>query len=146
MATVKLSRKQSPASLHRLMFVLQHMSNEMLLNETGVGLSAALIMSTLSRSVPSSQRVIAASLRQSEANVSRQLQVMKKQGLVSIRQNRQDKRQREVVLTIKGANAHKKSLNLLDKQQKEILKLIEAAEARVFGQTVDNLLRGLQLD
>ena len=146
MATALLRKKQNPASLHRLMFVLQHMSNEMLLDYTGVGLSAALIMSTLSKSTPLSQRAIASSLRQSEANVSRQLQVMKKQGLVSVRQSRQDKRQREVVLTAKGATTHDKALQLLDKQQKDILQLIEVTEAKVFSQTVDNLLRGLQLN
>lgn len=146
MAKQKLSSKKDSASLHRLMFVLQHMSNELLQSETGAGLSAALIMSVLSPNVPSSQRVIAASLRQSEANVSRQLQVMKKHGLVSIRQNRNDKRQREVVLTAKGVKVSTNALNLLDKQQKEILKLIESTEARVFSQTVNNLLRGLQLN
>ena len=146
MATLTPNRKQTPTSLHQLMFVLQHMSNELLLAETGVGLSAALIMSTLSKSIGSNQRVISAKLRQSEANVSRQLQVMKKQGLVSIKANRQDKRQKEVVLTPKGARIHDKALNLLDKQQKEILKLIASTEARVFGQTVDNLLRGLQIN
>lgn len=128
------------------MFVLQHMSNELLLAETGAGLSAALIMSTLDSARPLTQRSIASALRQTEANVSRQLQVMKKQGLVSVRQNRKDKRQREVVLTTKGKRVHDKALNLLDKQQKEILKMIETAEARVFGQTVDNLLKSLQIN
>jgi len=145
MAQVRLSKKQSPTALHQLMFVLQHMSNELLLAETGAGLSAALIMSTLDRSRPLNQRAIAGRLRQTEANVSRQLQVMKKQGLVNVYQNRKDRRQKEVVLTSKGKRVHDKALNLLDKQQKDILKMIESAEARVFGQTVDNLLRGLQI-
>ena len=142
----KLGRQKSPTSLHQLMFVLQQMSNELLLSETGVGLSSALIMSTLSRSVPSTQRAVASKLRQTEANVSRQLHVMKRQGLVSIKQNRNDRRQREVLLTDKGASHYKKAANLLDKQQKEILRLVEAAEAKVFGQTIDNLLKSLQLN
>lgn len=146
MVQAKLSKKQSPTALHQLMFVLQHMSNELLLAETGAGLSAALIMSALDRSRPLTQRAVASTLRQTEANVSRQLQVMKKQGLVSIRQNRKDRRQKEVVLTSKGKRIHDKALNLLDKQQKDILKMIESAEARVFSQTVDNLLKGLQLN
>ena len=117
----------------------------MLLDYTGVGLSAALIMSTLNKTTPLSQRAIASCLRQSEANISRQLKVMKKQGLVSVRQSRQDKRQSEVVLTAKGAGVHDKAMQLLDKQQKDIMLLIETTEAKVFTQTVDNLLKGLQL-
>ena len=128
------------------MFVLQHMSNELLLAEAGVGLSQTLIMSGLSKTSPSNQRAVAAKLRQTEANVSRQLQVMKKAGLVTIRQARKDKRQKEVLLTSKGASSYAKACKLLGEQQKDILKLIASAEARVFGQTVDNLLTSLQLN
>lgn len=128
------------------MFVLQQMSNELLLAEAGVGLSQTLIMSGLSKTMPSNQRALAARLRQTEANISRQLHVMRRQGLVSIKQDRKDKRQKVVLLTTKGANRYTKACNLLDKQQKEILKLIAATEARVFGQTVDGLIKGLQIN
>lgn len=146
MELARLNRKQSPTSLHQLMFVLQHMSNELLLAEAGVGLSQTLIMSGLSRSVPSTQNAVAFKLKQTEANISRQLQVMKKEGLVSIKQARKDRRQKEVILTTKGANRYAKACNLLDKQQKEILKLIASTEAKVFGQTVDSLLKSLQIN
>jgi len=146
MAALNMSKKGSPTSLHQLMFVLQHMSNELLLDHVGVGLSSALIMSVLSHSRPQTQRSIAAGLRQTEANVSRQLQVMRRQGLVNIKQNRQDRRQKEVTLTPKGVRVHDKAMRLLDKQQKEILKLIASTEAKVFGQTVDSLLKGLQIN
>ena len=122
------------------------MSNELLLAETGTGLSATMIMSSLSTNRPLTQRMVATTLRQTEANVSRQLQVMKKQGLVNVRQNRKDKRQKEVVLTAKGKRVRDKGLNLLDKQQKDVLKMVEIGEARAFGKTVDNLVSGLALN
>jgi len=143
MALTGLPKKQTPTALHQLMFVIQQMSNELLLAETGVGLSSVLIMSGLSQAVPSSQRAVAAKLRQTEANISRQLHVMKRQGLVTVRQNRKDKRQRDVLLTAKGARQYAKASSLLDKQQKDLLRLIATAEARAFGQTVDSLLKGL---
>src|ERR1700687_4453114 len=108
MPVAKPSRDQSPTALHQLMFVLQQMSNELLLAEAGVSLSQTLIMSSLSKTVPYSQRVVAAKLRQTESNVSRQLQHMKKEGLVSIRHDRKDKRQKQVLLTAKGSNHYKK--------------------------------------
>lgn len=87
MVKLKTRKANFPPLLH-LSYVLQHLSDDLLLREVGIGLSAARIMSVLSMSAASSQRLIAAELRQTEANVSRQLQAMKKQGLVSITHNK----------------------------------------------------------
>jgi len=61
-------RNSFPPLLH-LSYVLQQSADEILEQEAGVGLSAARIMSALSQSTPQSQRVVAAELRQTEANV-----------------------------------------------------------------------------
>src|SRR5438046_1382624 len=104
MAQFKLPKKNSPTSLHQLMFVLQQSANELLLSEAEIGLSQVRIISVLDRSTAWSQRAIASNLRQTEANISRQLQVMKKEGLVNITRSKKDRRQREVLLTSKGAH------------------------------------------
>jgi DNA-binding MarR family transcriptional regulator len=121
-------RSNFPPLLH-LSYVLQQSADEILEQEAGVGLSAARIMSTLNKSVPHSQRLIASELRQTEANVSRQLHNMKKQGLVSITKNKKDSRQRDVVLTAKGAKKYQEAEKLLKKQQTKFLKILNAGEA-----------------
>jgi DNA-binding MarR family transcriptional regulator len=86
-------------------------------------------MSALDRSKPQSQRVIASELRQTEANVSRQLHNMKKQGLVNISRNKKDSRQRDVTLTAKGAKKYQDAEKLLKKQQRKFLNILNAGEA-----------------
>lgn len=101
----------------------------MLENEAGVGLSAARIMSVLDKSAPTAQRTVAVELRQTEANVSRQLQSMKKQGLVNISRNKKDSRQRDVTLTAKGSKKYQDANKILKKQQKQFLRILNAGES-----------------
>lgn len=133
-----MAKSKFPPLLH-LSYVLQHQSDELLERQAGVGLSAARIMSVLGKSSPTSQRDVAMELRQTEANVSRQLQAMKKQGLVSITRNKKDSRQRDVVLTGKGAKKYQDAEKLLQKQQKQILGILKASEATAFETAAQKL-------
>jgi DNA-binding MarR family transcriptional regulator len=122
-----MAKNKFPPLLH-LSYILQQSAEEMLEVQAGVGLSAARIMSALDRSTAVSQRVIAVELRQTEANVSRQLHSMKKQGLVGISRNKKDSRQRDVVLTAKGAKKYQDAQKVLKKQQRQFLKILTAGE------------------
>jgi len=136
----KISSPKSkfPPLLH-LSYVLQQVAEESLERETGIGLSAARIMSVLSTSKPQSQRVIASALRQTEANVSRQLHNMKKQGLVSITRNKKDSRQRDVTLTAKGSKKYQQAEKLLKRQQKKFLNILNAGEAEILELAANKL-------
>ena len=139
MSSARSSKKSGFPSLLHLSYVLQQLSDELLEREAGVGLSAARIMSVLDKSVPSSQRVIATELRQTEANVSRQLHSMKKQGLVSITRNKKDNRQRDVVLSAKGAKHYQQAEKLLKKQQREFLRILNQGEAEILEYAAQKL-------
>lgn len=104
-----------PPLLH-LTYDLQQMADNLLFQETGVGLSQIRIMSGLSYSVPRSQKYLAVKLSQTEANISRQLQVMKDDGLVSIEKNKKDGRQRDILLTPKGQNIYTDGVSALSKR------------------------------
>jgi DNA-binding MarR family transcriptional regulator len=138
-------KSQSPAKkstfppLLHLSYVLQHKAEQVLEQEVGVGLSAARIMSALSTSRPSSQRVIASQLIQTESNVSRQLHNMKKQGLVSITRNKKDSRQRDVILTSKGAKSYQQAEKLLKKQQTQFMRILNASETKALDQAAEKL-------
>jgi len=123
-----MAKSKFPPLLH-LSYTLQHSAEEMLEAETGIGLSAARIMSVLDKHSSASQRVVAMELRQTEANVSRQLRSMKKQGLVSIVRNKKDSRQRDVTLTSKGARQYQEALKILKRQQRQFLKILNAGES-----------------
>jgi DNA-binding MarR family transcriptional regulator len=139
MKSVRSNKKPSFPPLLQLSYVLQHKAEEVLVQEAGVGLSATRIMSVLSTSKSSSQRVVAMELRQTEANVSRQLHNMKKQGLVGITRNKRDSRQRDVTLTAKGAKAYQQAEKLLKKQQNQFLKILNASEASAIEQAAQKL-------
>jgi len=133
-----MAKSNFPSLLH-LSYVLQQSADEALEQETGVGLSAARIMSTLDKSKPASQRDIAMRLRQTEANVSRQLHSMKKAGLVSITRNKKDSRQRDVTLTAKGASHYQAAEKLLKRQQAKFLKILNAGETKALEQAAQKL-------
>jgi DNA-binding MarR family transcriptional regulator len=96
-------------------------------------------MSVLDKSVPSSQRLVATELKQTEANVSRQLHSMKKQGLVNITRNKKDSRQRDVTLTSKGARHYQQAEKLLKKQQSQVLRMLTAGETAAIEQAAQKL-------
>jgi DNA-binding MarR family transcriptional regulator len=132
------SRSTFPPLLH-LSYILQQSAENMLEQEAGVGLSAARIMSVLDKTTAVSQRLIAMELKQTEANVSRQLHSMKKQGLVSINRNKKDSRQRDVTLTAKGSRKHKDAQKILKKQQRQFLRILNASESAAFETAAQKL-------
>jgi DNA-binding MarR family transcriptional regulator len=139
MRNTRSSKKSSFPPLLHLSYNLQQLANEHLEREAGVGLSAARIMSVLDKSTPSSQRDVAMELRQTEANVSRQLHSMKKQGLVSITRSKKDSRQRDVTLTSKGARHYQQAEKLLKKQQSQVLRMLTAGETAAIEQAAQKL-------
>lgn len=135
-------RSSFPPLLH-LSYILQQVSDELLLDKAGVGLSQARIMSVLHQSAPTSQRSVAVSLGQTESNVSRQLRQMKKQGLVKVTKTKKDGRQRDVVLTKKGHNSYQKAEKLLKNQQGQFLRLLGRSEVKAFEKAAHNLSKSL---
>jgi DNA-binding MarR family transcriptional regulator len=134
-----LSSKQTFPPLLHLSYILQQLSDELLLDSVGVGLSQARIMSVLHQSIPRSQRAVATYLSQTEANVSRQLKIMKRQGLVSITKNKKDSRRRDVMLTATGARKYAQAEKLLKSQQSKFLKLLSTNELKAFERAAQNL-------
>lgn len=145
MSNISVSRKSPATSLHQLTFVLQHLLDELLISKASVGLSQVRIMGALHAVLPRSQRVVAGQLMQTEANVSRQLRLMQKRGLVSIKKNKKDARQRDVLLTSKGSQKYDQAEKLIATQQKELLKMLSKTEAQSFERATENLIMALHL-
>jgi DNA-binding MarR family transcriptional regulator len=133
----------SPTSLHHMTFVLQQLSDEILLKEVGISLSHVRILGVLDSKVPYSQRVIASKLHQTEANVSRQLLAMVRQRLVKIAKNKQDARQHDITLSAKGARKYEQAEKLLKKQLNTIYKNFNKTEKRDFEDAVARIIKAL---
>ncbi|MBI2591935.1 MarR family transcriptional regulator [Candidatus Saccharibacteria bacterium] len=144
MKTIKKRGTYTPlTSLHRLEFILQHKSDSLLRDSLGVGFGQVQIMQALHRSVPLTQRAVAVKLHQTEANVSRQLQLLKKKGLVNITRNKKDKRLRETSLTAKGQQTFAKAEKILSAQHKELLKMVDDRDVKALDRAVSHLLKAL---
>ncbi len=137
------SLKTSPTALHRLTSILQHRYDEMLQRRFGVGFAQVQILEVLTGSFPRSQRYISLELKQTEANVSRQLKLMQKQGVVSVKKNKKDSRLRDVVLTASGRRAHENAQKALRTEQEELMRHLTKDDRKVFTRTIQNLLRAL---
>lgn len=131
----------SLTSLHRLEFILQHKSDSILRRELGVGFGQVQIMQALHVAVPLSQRQLAQKLYQTEANISRQLQILKKKGLVNIYRHPKDKRLRQISLTSIGDKTNQQAERTLSAQHKELLKLLTKSEIEHFETVVVHLLK-----
>lgn len=129
-----------PTSLLSLVWKLQQAAEEVLQAKSGIGLSQARILAALDKSVPYSQRRVAVELGQTEANISRQLRAMKKQGLVTITWNKKDRRQRDVSLTPKGYRTYVKAEQVLRHHEKGLLSTMSRSEARDFQDKALQLL------
>lgn len=142
-----MSNQRGPYSpltpLHRLEFILQHKSDALLHGELGVGFSQIQIMQALHRSVPVSQRAVATKLYQTEANVSRQLQSLKRKGLVTITRNFKDKRLREAALSAKGQKLFARAEKLLAGLHKELLKMVDDRDVKALDRAVSHLLKAV---
>src|SRR5258707_387162 len=121
-----------PTPLLSLVWKLQQSADELLLSKNGVGLSQTRIMAVLAKSGPRSQAYAAVELGQTEANVSKQLKVMKKQGLVNITKNKKDHRQRDVSLTPKGYRSYTKAEQILKHHEKGLLSTMSRSDSRDF--------------
>src|SRR5258708_19067573 len=116
MALNKSGSRSPLSSLHRVEFILQHKSDMMLREAVGVGFGQVQILQSLHRSVPLSQRAIASKLYQTEANVSRQLQLLRRKGLINISRSQTDKRLHETTLTPKGVKVYEHAQKILAAQ------------------------------
>jgi DNA-binding MarR family transcriptional regulator len=141
--TAKTDKNYSPTPLHYLVFVLQHLSDELLAEEVGVGLSHVRILGALDYKSPSSQKLVAAKLHQTEANVSRQLLAMSRQGLVKVMLNKEDARQRDVTLTAKGNRRYEAAEKVLKGQLNNAYKNLNKTEKQTFINSIEKILSAL---
>jgi DNA-binding MarR family transcriptional regulator len=137
----EIGRQQSQLTpLLSLVWKLQQSADDLLADKCGVGLSQVRMLTALDKSVARSQRHVAVSLGQTEANVSRQLRAMKKEGLVHITKNKKDHRQRDVSLTPKGYRVYSKAHQAMAHHEKGLLSTMSRTDSRDFQDQVSSLL------
>jgi DNA-binding MarR family transcriptional regulator len=119
--------------IQRLAFVLGRQSDQVLLEQLGIGLSQFKILMALSWRSNIQQRQIAENLGQTEASISRQIKLLKEKGLLVTEVSPQNRREHITRPTAKGQRVSEKAIEVLnryhapmfarlgDKQQSQLL-------------------------
>ena len=100
--------------LHKVSNALDKVSDQVLLQKLGIGLSQFRVLLYLLSDDGAKQKTIAGNLAQTEPSVSRQVKVLQEKGLAVARMSTVNRRDRLVFLTKKGAATAEKAVNILN--------------------------------
>ncbi len=142
----KAPRDQLAYSLHRLTFILQHISEDLLQEKLGIGFSQFKLMIGMAKHPGDDQQHLAKYLGQTEASISRQIKLMKDMGLVKIEKDKKDSRRRHLYLTTKGYNHFEKAQKLLEQKHREVLHGLSDSDIKKFNKYLDSMLSAVGCD
>lgn len=122
-------------SLHQVVALVSRESDQILLEQLGIGLAQYKILTTLHESAQAQQRSIAVQLGQTEASISRQIKLLEQKGMLLVSRNPENLREHRTQLTVKGLrvieaaenslkNYHAKVLQDVNKKQRSQLEEI----------------------
>lgn len=126
--------------LHKVAASLDKVSDQVLLERLGIGLSQFRILLFLLNNDGVRQNQIAENLDQTEASISRQVKVLQQKGLAVVRRSVTNRRDRLVYLTRKGLLVAEKSVGILNdyhgpmfahlsqKQQEQLIRTLQTMQ------------------
>ncbi len=88
--------------LHQLIARMSRESDQILLEQLGIGLAQYKILTSLHESAKPQQRAIALQLGQTEASISRQIKILEGKGMLVVSRNPENLRAHRAQLTVKG--------------------------------------------
>lgn len=129
--------------MHHMVSLMSRESDQMLQEQLGIGLSQYKILTTLHEHPHIQQRMIAQTLGQTEASISRQIKLLTERGMLRATPNPTNQREHLADLTSRGirmieaaeqvlSNYHKRFFaGLSTKQQSQILDQLESLHRTV---------------
>lgn len=112
--TLVIMQSDIGSLLHKVSTRLDKVSDQVLLERLGIGLSQFRVLLYLLADDGARQNLIAENLSQSEASISRQVTILENQGLAVVRRSSTTRRVRLIFLTQKGALTAEKAVNILN--------------------------------
>lgn len=141
-----MSSQNTGYLLHHITAVLARNSDQVLLEQLGIGFSQFKILLALQESPGVSQKTLAGRLGQTEASVSRQVKLLIDGGLAISRVSPKSRREHLTYLTAKGVKVLDRSLQILnsyhapvfaglsEKQQYQLNELLSSVHSAVCQQ------------
>lgn len=123
--TTDIALAQNPGFLlHHLAFALDKQSDQILMNQLGIGFSQFKILLTVQGTPRLLQRHIAEALGQTEASVSRQIRLLQHDKLLQVTVLADNRREHRISLTAKGERYMAEALDLLNAYHAPIFSLL----------------------
>lgn len=130
--------------LHKVSSALDKVSDQVLLDRLGIGLSQFRVLLYLLSDDGAKQKTIAESLAQTEPSVSRQVKVLQEKGLAVVKRNSANRRDRLVYLTRKGATTAEKAVAILNEYHAPMFARVSREEQARLIETLQTMLGYLE--
>ena len=127
-------------TLHQLVFILDRQSDEALHAHLNVGFSQFKILMAAKHKTGLKQNDIASYLGQTEASVSRQIKMLKQDGLLSVQTDPNNRRARSIVLTSKGAQLGRQCVEVLEHTNATVFGSLSFAEQKLTRELLERLI------
>lgn len=111
----------------------------------GIGFAQYKILNVMSDSKTFKQNELASALHQTEASISRQINILKKVGLVLISANPKNKREHLCSITIKGHKIYEAAEQIINKYNQSVIKLIPEKDINELHTTLSKISRAARI-
>jgi DNA-binding MarR family transcriptional regulator len=132
--------KEITYKIHKAVFLLDKMSDQILQDRLNLGFSQFLVLMALAGQPKAPQKFVAAQLDQTQAAVSRQVDILVDLKLVSRMQNPENRREHILALTKSGLKAYRDGLSAIDERFDKLFSIWQKSEKANLIQALDKLV------
>jgi DNA-binding MarR family transcriptional regulator len=130
--TVGYLLEHTTATLHR------H-TDQLLQERLGIGVAQFKLLVTLRDRPGLLQRTVAGHLNQTEASISRQVKLMRRKGLLLVTANPHNRREHQVVVTLKGARLAEVANDLIQEYYQTVFSAMDGKQQEQLRENIDDL-------
>lgn len=131
--------------LHKIGAMMERSSDLILESEFGIGYSQFKILFTLEHHPAIHQKEIAHFLGQTEASISRQIKLLRADGLITVAKAREDKKKHVITASTKGKRIASEAFVLLNARYQPILADLTATEQQKLASSLSSVHDRLEI-
>jgi DNA-binding MarR family transcriptional regulator len=132
--------KEITYKIHKAVFLLDKMTDQILQDQLGLGFSQFLVMMALAKQPRVPQKHVAKALDQTQAAVSRQIDILVDLGLVSRDMNPDSRREYVLSLTKRGEKKYREGLARVDERFDKLFNVWNSGEKSNLLRCLDKLV------
>ena len=126
--------------LRNFLFSFGRIVDKALAKELSITLPQFAILTAISHKPSGTQAVFAEMRKISPAAVSKQIDLLLKNKLITRKNSKKDRREHSILITPKGKIILKKSMDIFERHQEKVFKHVSKNSRKQFNQILDTLL------